>query len=313
MNLEPSHKAARAHAGGKWLTPQITVPLLVLFVLVAMHLSRYVLAHAEQPGNLFLSIAIIHLLVLVLPSMLYYLLKRRKLSSPMFLAPMAPRHILLLVSAAAVLVLGTLLIKFGYQVIASVSVRSDGFFDHLTQQEVDPSLTGMVLSLVILPAVCEELFFRGVVLAEYRPLGEVNAVVASALCFALLHVSVANFPIYFFAGLLLGTVTIVSRSVIPSMLLHLLSNLLSLFASDRFLWIILQKNGAFFVGFLLVVLFGLALFLLLYSMEHLYLKYAAHPSEEALPARSRDSVQKLFLSPTFLALLIVFAVVTVWS
>ncbi len=302
--------SGRSRAGVKWNAPQMTTPLLVIFVLTAMHLSRYILAGAETASNLFLSISVIQLLVLVLPCMLYYLLKGRKLSSPMLLSPIGLRHITLTVFSALTLLLGSLLIKFGYQAIASRTVDTSGFFAGLSAGESDASFAGVLLSMVIIPAVCEELFFRGVVLAEYRSLGEGNAILISAICFAMLHFSVTNFPVYLFAGLLLGVVTAVSRSVIPAMILHLLSNVLSVYASDQFLRIIMQKNGAFFVGFLLIVLFGFTIFLLLYSIEHLFLRYAISPPIKALPPKSRNSFLKVFLSPTFLALIAVFVVIT---
>lgn len=293
--------------------PHITTPLLVLFVLAAMHLSRFILLRAENPTNLFLSIALVQLTVLVLPCMLYYLLKGRKLSTPMFLSPLAPRHVGLTVSSALVLVVGSLLIKFFYRAASEQSADVSGFFDRISAGEADPPFAGVLLSIVIIPAVCEELFFRGVVLAEYRSLGEGNAIVISAACFAMLHFSVSGFPIYLFIGLLLGVVTSVSRSVIPSMILHLLSNTLNIYTSDQFLGIIMQKNGAFFVGFLLTVLFGAALFLLFYSMEHLYLKYAADPPEGSLPPKSRTHIAKVFLSPAFLVLIAAFLMITAFQ
>lgn len=293
--------------------PHITTPLLVLFVLAAMHLTRFLLNGQETLNNLFLSISLIQLLVLVMPCMLYYLLKGRKLSSPMFLSPMKPRHLMITVFAALVFVLGNLLIRFVFQAAASHSVDVSGFFEQLSAAEAEPSFAGILLSMVIIPAVCEELFFRGVVLAEYRSLGEWNAIFISAFCFAMLHFSVSGFPVYLFAGILFGIVTSVSRSIFPSILLHLLSNALSVFTSDQFLRIIMQKNGAFFVGFLLSVLFGFALFLFLYSIEHLYLKYASDPPEQSLPVKSRSHAAKVFLSPTFLVLIAVFLVISAFQ
>lgn len=307
---------AEEHSGGtvnekrkKAGLPHIAAPLLVLVVLVAMHLSRYLLAGATSGGELLLSISVVQIVVLALPCMLYYLLRGRKLASPMPASPIGLRHITLIVFAALVFVSGSLLIRFGYQAFASQSVDTAGFFDGLYSGEEEPSLAGMLLSFVIIPAVCEELLFRGVLFAEYRSLGEANAVLITSICFAMLHFSLTNFPVYLFAGILLGVVTAVSRSVIPAVLLHLLSNTLNVFTSDRFLRIILQKNGAFFVGFLLVVIFAFALFLLLYSIEHLYLHYAVRPPDGSLPPKSRSHAIAVFLSPTFLLLVAAFLVI----
>ena len=118
--------------------------------------------------------------------------------------------------------------------------------------------------------------------------------------------NIENFPVYLFVGILLGVITTASRSVIPAMLLHLLNNTLSIFTSDQFLSIIMQKNGAFFVGFLLAVLFGMSLFLFLYCIELQYVKFTAEPPVQSLPPKNRTHFTKVFFSPAFLILVAVF-------
>ncbi len=290
----------------------LTAPLLVLFVFGAMHLSRFLLARMES-GDLLLSISLVQVLVLVVPCMLYYLLRKRKLATPMLLSPVGLRHFWLILFSALTFVSGSLLIKFFFRFLSDTTVEMKGFFDALSGNLEDPSFAGVLLSLVIVPAVCEEVLFRGVLLAEYRALGDWNAILITALCFAMLHFSVENFLAYLFAGVLLGMVAVVSRSIIPAVLLHLLSNALNVFASDQFLRITLLKNGSFFVGFLLAVLFGLSLFFFLYCVEHLFFRYAEEPSETTLPPRNREGISKTFLSPTFLLLIVVFLLITAFQ
>ena len=67
----------------RWNQPHLTAPVLMLFILAAMHFSRYILAGSEDVADLFLSISLVQILVLLLPCMLYYLLKKRKLATPM--------------------------------------------------------------------------------------------------------------------------------------------------------------------------------------------------------------------------------------
>lgn len=294
----------------RWDQPRFTAPLLVLFILAAMHFSRFLLAGATDVADLFLSISLVQILVLLVPCMLYYLLKKKKLATPMPVSPMKLRHIPLTLFGGCVLILGNLLIKFFYRAVAEQAVSTPAFFEGLSAGDGELPFAGVLLSMVIIPAVCEELLFRGVILAEYRSLGQGNAILISAICFAMLHFSVTNFPVYLFVGILLGVITTASRSVIPAMLVHLLNNALSVFTSDQFLNIIMQKNGAFFVGFLLTVLFGAALFLLLYCIELQYLKFAEEPPEQSLPPKNRINLGKVFLSPTFLVLVAVFLVIT---
>ena len=295
----------------RWNQPHLTAPILVLFVLAAMHFSRFLLTGATDAADLFMSISLVQILVLLVPCMLYYLLKKRKLATPMPVSPMKMRHIPLTLFGGCVLILGNLLIKYFYRAVAEQSVSTPAFFEGLSVGEGELPFAGVLLSMVVIPAVCEELLFRGVILAEYRSLGQGNAIVISAVCFAMLHFSVTNFPVYLFVGILLGVITSASRSVIPAMLLHLLNNALSVFTSDQFLNIIMQKNGAFFVGFLLAILFGTAVFLFLYCVELQYLRFAQEPPDQALPPKNRLHMAKVFLSPCFLVLIAVFFLIAV--
>lgn len=290
--------------------PHITAPLLVLFSFVAMHLSRYMLKGSENVSDLFLNAALVQILVMILPCMLYYLLKKRTLATPMPAVAIKGRHVALTLFGGCLLISGNLLIKFLYRLTSSQTADSSVFFAELSGKNGEISPVGIFLALVIVPAVCEEVLFRGILLSEYRSLGEGNAVVISALCFAMLHFSVTGFPIYLFSGLLLGVVAASSRSILPSILLHLLSNALSLYTSDQFLSIIMDRNGAFFVGFLLTMIFGAFLFLFLYCLEHQYLRFAQEPPVQSLPPKNRTHLHRVFLSPAFLLLCAVFFIIT---
>lgn len=295
----------------QWNTPQMTAPLLMLFVLAAMHLSRYFLASSESE-NVFLIVSLIQVLVLILPCMLYYLMKGKKFETPMRWKPLKLRHIPLILLSLLIYVFGILLIKYLFLLTSSQSIHMIGFFEAVSgKNTADDSLTGVLLSLVIIPAVCEEILFRGVLLSEYSNMGEANAVIISSICFAMLHFSVENFPVYLFVGLLLGIITVVSRSVIPAMILHLAGNAMNIFISDSFLRITMQKNGNFFVGFLLASLFGISLFFFLYSIEHIYVKMSQEDSSSAIPAKNLPYFAKVFLSPAFLILIAVFVMITV--
>lgn len=304
-----NNETARMH----WSAPQITAPLLVLFVLGAMHLSRYFLQKAEGV-NPFLSISLIQILVLVLPCMIYYLLKKKSFATPLMLEPIRWRHIPLILLSIPVYVLGMLLLKFFFILASFEPVAMSGFFDELSgHTSPDASLAGVLISLAIIPACCEEILFRGVLVSEYGELGEGNAVVLSAVCFAMLHFSVRDFPAYLYAGLLLGILTTVSRSLLPATILHLVSNILNLFVSDSFLQITMQKNGQFFVGFLLTVLFGFFLFLFLYMIEYVYIKTAQTNQNISLPPKNLRNIPKVFLSPTFLLLVLAFILISVFT
>jgi sodium transport system permease protein len=82
----------------------------------------------------------------------------------------------------------------------------------------------VLVGVALVPAICEELLCRGILVAAFAPHGRAVAIVASAALFALLHLSPYRFVPTFLLGLSLGWVTVVAGSVVPAIVLHLLHN-----------------------------------------------------------------------------------------
>lgn len=81
------------------------------------------------------------------------------------------------------------------------------------------------VAFALLPAVCEELAFRGFLLTglqkRFRPR---TAILLCSFLFALFHMNVFQFLPAFFLGVVLGLLTVRSQSVMPAMFFHLLYN-----------------------------------------------------------------------------------------
>lgn len=100
---------------------------------------------------------------------------------------------------------------------------------HLPQKLLDTGYGWGTMLLVICfqPAVVEELAFRGIIYTGLlRILREPETVVATALMFTVIHLSLISFPHYFVMGLLLGWLRMRTGSLYPCMVLHGLHNLL---------------------------------------------------------------------------------------
>jgi len=110
----------------------------------------------------------------------------------------------------------------------------------------------------------------------------------------------------------LGFVTAMTRSILPSILLHLLNNTLGIYGSDAFLRITVVKNGAYFIGFVLIVLTGITLVLMLARVESILMFYAQKPPVESLPEKSINHWPKVFFSPAFILLIVAFLCYTMF-
>ncbi|HVS40565.1 MAG TPA: type II CAAX endopeptidase family protein, partial [Gemmataceae bacterium] len=80
--------------------------------------------------------------------------------------------------------------------------------------------------LAVLPALCEELAFRGFILnglrSRFRPW---TAVFVSSFLYALFQMNVFQFATYFVLGLVLAAVAMRAGSAVPAMVFHLVYNL----------------------------------------------------------------------------------------
>jgi len=95
----------------------------------------------------------------------------------------------------------------------------------------------MLLLLAALPAVCEELCFRGFVLRGLtRESGPWAAAVVSSLLFSVAHMDPSRLVTTFATGLLLALVVLRTGSLLPAFLLHLLHNGVAA-AAERWSWV----------------------------------------------------------------------------
>lgn len=88
-----------------------------------------------------------------------------------------------------------------------------------------------LVTLAVIPAVCEEWFFRGYLMSGLKTWrSNLEAIVISAVLFGLFHVVVRDMLFFerflpsTFMGLMLGWIAVRSGSVWPGMLLHVLHN-----------------------------------------------------------------------------------------
>jgi membrane protease YdiL (CAAX protease family) len=89
------------------------------------------------------------------------------------------------------------------------------------------------LAIVVVPAVSEELLFRGLLLrALAARQSRVRALLLTSLLFGVFHLEPIALPYSFVAGLVLGAVALRTGSVLPSIALHAAFNAAPLLFSD---------------------------------------------------------------------------------
>lgn len=233
---------------------RLLVGFLLLAVFAILFLSRLLFARFF-PSPSFWLLLIPMGAGLLLPTVFFWA-SRGKLYTQL-LRLRAPRasHVPFLLAAFFALLTGNLLLSMlfgGTDTLGNSAAAFEAFSYKST-----PEMIGMILISAVLPAILEELLFRGIVVAEYERRGAIRAVLLSALAFSLCHFDLANLPAYLFSGVILVLVLFATDSLIATILLHVCYNVFSLFAQ--------QYLNAFYriTGSTMIFVFSLLLILLL--------------------------------------------------
>ncbi|MDP3387847.1 MAG: type II CAAX endopeptidase family protein [Eubacteriales bacterium] len=87
------------------------------------------------------------------------------------------------------------------------------------------SLTNQILMIAVLPAIVEELLFRGLFLSSFLKHTRPSiAIIATSLMFAAMHFSLLKLVTTFILGCTFGYVVYKSKSIYPAIFLHFLNN-----------------------------------------------------------------------------------------
>ena len=114
----------------------------------------------------------------------------------------------------------------------------------------------------LLPAVFEELFFRGLLVEGLKSLGKVYSVLLSALCFALYHCSAVQFVYQFIYGVALGFLSVSAKSIVPCIVAHFINNFAVISFEFFKIAIDLYSIVVIILGAMLLVLFTVFLCLI---------------------------------------------------
>ncbi len=303
------------------LKPSITAPLLAFVMYLLMAASTFTdIEKLGRRDNVFLAVIILQIVIFIIPGILYCRLKGKDFAEKLRFNAFNPGKLWLSVCAFFVLAFGSALVKLGLYAIGYYSQQYTLYENYLPNDASSlANLLYILIAIAILPAITEEFIFRGIVLGEYSALGtkSVTAVMLSAAMFAMLHFNLYQFPVYFYGGIVLGYVAVITNSVLCAMIVHLLNNVFSLLFEPQLLRLISQTDSPVFVLFVLTIIFLVFLILFLGSAEKVYYKKGINGEETPRTRRKKRSRDKGFtpdkeasLSPAFILCIIAYIVIT---
>lgn len=111
--------------------------------------------------------------------------------------------------------------------LAGAIGRMTGSARRIVLPEAGGALALAFLTLCVMPALLEELLFRGLMQGLLRSQGALFAIVGQAALFALLHGDLSGILFALPAGLVFGLLAEQSESILPGMLIHFVNNALA--------------------------------------------------------------------------------------
>lgn len=169
-----------------------------------------------------------YMAMFMLPILVFKLFSKNAVYYPLPARAVLPKRAIRISLAAVGVVLPTTVIN---SLIVNYLVQMAGMQPDFSALETEingiHSIVLLFISLAIVPALCEEFLFRGVMLKNLMPYGKTTAVFVSALLFALMHQNFYQFFYTFIAGLVLGYVFLLTGSIWCGVLIHFINNFVS--------------------------------------------------------------------------------------
>ena len=291
--------------------PFVFAPILVLILIFFITVSRFIPMNKLGITGTCLLMCLFQAFMFGIPIGIYAYMRRGALRTvfegrlSFSGAPVIIFGALMLIFQSCVLKFG--IFRFGYHIDAYQLYGSS--FDVSAGSAVQ--LAAITASYAIVPAIAEEIMFRGIISREYRIGGPVYSAVLSSFFFAMIHFDAALFPVYFCAGLTLSAVRFVTDSLAASMAVHAAYNIFSVFL-ERYVWLMSSSpDSQLLFWFMLIALFLLCAFLF-FRFSASELENAAY-SDRAYPF-GKAGVKKLplyidaLISPSALICIAVFVV-----
>lgn len=199
---------------------QITLPFLFQWLVRFFNITYPILILLSQ------------ILSFILPATVYFIVTKKSVIETLRLYPLRPLNII-------VIVLLSILIQ---PIMGLLSYISSFIFpnaiDELITELMDlTSIPILFVCISVIPAICEEIFFRGVIFSGYRQLSIIKASLMTGLFFAIMHLDAQQFLYTFVLGSIFCIFVHRTNSIFSSVISHFTINgtqvALAIYASSQ--------------------------------------------------------------------------------
>lgn len=289
-------------------------PILVCVVFLLVLITRTVdFSGAESSATeVYLSMVAVQLFIFMLPCVLYIRYRSLDVRETLRIRLPSPDKIMFIVLCALLLILASILTS---ALGVGGGVYSKDTLWGISQQNRDTAALYYAVCFALIPALCEELLFRSIVMSEYQQTSIAAAVVISSLYFAMLHFDFAKFPFYFLSGLVLSVCAYTTNSVIAAFAVHMIYNLFAIFGGSVVERVLSALGDTKLILVAVAALLLLVLCLALGECQRIYASYAKRnlPSDHVVAYKKGTGAIRFalaLLSPASLVLMLIFIIAT---
>ncbi len=280
------------------------IPLVLIFavMLISIAIKLFFKYGELKSGNTFVYLCVVQLLIYIVPCFVYFIFKKDCNMKSFKFKSFSSWYISLIVVSSVLMFFTVLVLK--YTSVYFLSLHDSVVKDYFSVNNT----AAVILVGVILPMICEEILLRGLLQSELKKVtGAVSAIIISSILFGLIHFSLSNLLVYIGAGLILGTVTYVTDSIIPAIILHGVNNVTAIFTESAVISYANENVGGMFAFVFLLVIFLIAVIFWLYMLEKIYLKKSlSEKTDTENITGEKTSFLRMIVSPVFLASILIF-------
>ena len=317
MNKQPKKTKKAAEQRYEPLLSLIFTAVAMAVVLVALLINKFIYPFSQEP----LSPIIAQILIFLVPAYILITLvwghdSRERRLEEIGIKLIKAEYMFLLVFASFFAVCTSFLLNM---IAGGTQAAADGFslFGLFLAGESDFSASSpyLIATYVLIPAIIEELVFRGVIFAQMRRAGVASAIALTTLISSLFFFSPLQLPDAIVCSLIFVFVYLTTDSLLSSIIVHLVLNLFRLFLQTNMSVYFMSSQNTTLLSIVVLLAWLLSGALFFSEATRIYRARALKKQasgENAPPLPTVNGIIKEFISafvnkPTIIATIVVLA------
>ncbi|WP_250278174.1 CPBP family intramembrane glutamic endopeptidase [[Clostridium] colinum] len=204
------------------LNPNLFMFVLTLFAVLSVFIvpiTKIIFPSLSNPKNSYILDTISSTFHFILPIALYIVFKKVKIKEIIPLNPLSLKNVFLIIF------IGFSVIPF-LMFISSIGdlFSKDIVSDILHEEASNLNLFQSLFTIALLPAIVEELAFRGAILSGYKKNSLLIGVLMSSLYFGMMHGNLNQFVYTTVLGIFMAFLVRITNSIYSSMIMHFIFN-----------------------------------------------------------------------------------------